>query len=77
MSFSQEIRKIRLDSFLSQEEFAKVLGVTVMTINRWENGKSLPTLKTRKRIDLFCQENRINYNIRELNNTEKNGEKNV
>ena len=56
MSFSASIKKIRLDAFMSQQEFAKVLGVSFTTVNRWENNKALPRFEAMKAIDAFCQE---------------------
>lgn len=64
MTFSEAIKKIRQDCFLSQEAFAKELGVAFTTVNRWETGKSKPTYKTMKLIDQFCQKNCINFDIR-------------
>lgn len=40
MSFSSEIKKVRLSCFLNQAEFAKAIGVSFTTVNRWENGKA-------------------------------------
>jgi putative transcriptional regulator len=37
------IRELRLQSGLTQEQFAAFLGVTCATINRWENGHSNPS----------------------------------
>lgn len=37
------IREIRLANNLTQEQFASQLGVTCITINRWENGRSKPS----------------------------------
>ena len=51
MSFAEDIKKIRRKAFLSQEEFAKKLGVSYTTVNRWETGKAKPNLKTMKLID--------------------------
>lgn len=34
------IREIRLETGLTQEQFAAHLGVTYSSINRWENGRS-------------------------------------
>ena len=67
MSFSADIKKIRLNSFMTQEDFANELNVTVITINRWETGKTKPTLKVMKRIDDFCKKRNIDFDIRELN----------
>ena len=66
MNFATEIKKIRLDCLLSQEDFAKELGVSAISINRWENAKGLPTLKARKAIDTFCKDHYIDFDIREL-----------
>ena len=64
MLFCEAIKKIRHDCFLSQEAFAKELGVAFTTVNRWETGKTKPTYKTMKLIDKFCQKNSINFDIR-------------
>jgi len=38
-----EIKQVRNDLGLSQEEFARALNVSYTTVNRWENGKAQPT----------------------------------
>ena len=38
----REIKELRKKLGLTQEEFAKLLGVGYTTVNRWENGKSEP-----------------------------------
>ena len=42
MEISDAIKNIRLESILSQDAFAKELGVSQITITRWETGKSVP-----------------------------------
>ena len=54
MGFCDDIREIRQKCFLSQEAFAKELGVSFATVNSWESGKSKPTYKTMILIDYFC-----------------------
>ena len=66
MSFSASIKKIRLDAFMSQQEFAKVLGVSFTTVNRWENNKALPRFEAMKAIDAFCQERGIDFDIKKI-----------
>jgi putative transcriptional regulator len=39
----EEIESLRMSLGLSQERFAHLLGTTVVTINRWENGKTKPS----------------------------------
>ena len=45
MKFSEEIKEVRKACLLSQEEFAKELGVSFATVNKWEMGKTQPTYK--------------------------------
>jgi DNA-binding transcriptional regulator YiaG len=71
MSFSSEIKNIRRNSFMTQSEFGAAIGVSYTTVNRWENGKSLPNLKAMKAIDDFCKANNISYDVRELNTVNK------
>lgn len=39
----EEIQSFRLSLGVSQERFAHLLGTTVVTVNRWENGKTKPS----------------------------------
>lgn len=39
----EEIQAIRTNLCVSQEKFAQLLGTTVVTVNRWENGKTKPS----------------------------------
>ena len=65
MSFSEGIKKIRWKAFLTQEDFAKEIGVSFATVNRWETGKTKPNLKTMKLIDDYCKRNDIDFDISE------------
>jgi putative transcriptional regulator len=38
----ERIRSLRQRLQLTQEDFAHLIGVTFSTVNRWENGKSVP-----------------------------------
>ena len=40
---SQGIKELRERLELTQEVFARILGVSFATVNRWENGKTVPT----------------------------------
>ena len=57
MNFSEEIKRIRQRSFLTQQDFAKKIGVAFSTVNRWESGRA----KAMKSINAFCLENNIPY----------------
>jgi len=45
---ANNIRTLRQTLRLTQEEFAHRLGITVATVNRWENGHNSPTRLARK-----------------------------
>ena len=61
--FSEKIKQIRRRAFLNQEDFAKTLGVSFITVNRWETGKSMPNLKAMKSIDAYCKRNGIDFDV--------------
>ena len=44
MSIADNIRKIRSDAGLSQEEFGKIAGVSSMAVSQWENGRAVPRM---------------------------------
>ena len=41
--FPQRIRRLRGAKALTQTQFAKLIGVSYVTVNRWENGQSRPS----------------------------------
>ena len=53
------IREIRAQARMSQEQFASALGTTVISINRWENGKSTPNQMAQTNLYQFCKNNAI------------------
>lgn len=42
--FSRNLRRLRLDKNLTQEQLANILGVSVQSISRWECGNTLPDI---------------------------------
>ena len=66
MEFSQAIKQIRCRSLLSQEDFAKCIGVSFTTVNRWETGKSKPSFKALRSIDEYCKRENIDFNSNEF-----------
>ncbi len=54
------VKAIRKASGMSQEQFAKELGTTPISINRWENGKTIPNNITQKVLYQFCIDKSIN-----------------
>lgn len=49
----ETVKSLRTVLNLTQEQFAAKLGVTVSTVNRWENGKGKPSPLARLRIQEF------------------------
>jgi putative transcriptional regulator len=47
---SKMIRERRIALGLTQEQFAAKIGVTVSTVNRWENSKTKPSPLALRRI---------------------------
>lgn len=45
------IRELRLETRLTQEQFAAYFGVTYSTINRWENGRGKPSPLAMQKIE--------------------------
>ena len=46
----KDVKEIRLSLELTQEEFARRLGVTLCTVNRWENNKVSPSRLAKKQL---------------------------
>ena len=59
MDYRKLIKELREKLILSQEEMAATLGVSFSSINRWENGKTIPTIKARRNIVELCKKNKI------------------
>ncbi|MCY2902855.1 helix-turn-helix domain-containing protein [Mycoplasmopsis arginini] len=55
-NYADAIKELRNKMLLSQEEFAKVLGVSFASINRWENGKHEPTIKIKRKLRALFNE---------------------
>lgn len=66
MKFADEIKDLRIKCLMSQTDFAKELGVSFSTINRWEKGKSKPNYKALKKINEYCKNNSIDFACSEL-----------
>lgn len=54
-------KEIRLAKGLSQEEFAKELGICSQCVSNWETGISKPSIASMKKIIHYCKENNIKY----------------
>lgn len=53
------IKSIREYLGLSQTEFADKIGVTFATVNRWENGRAIPTKLAQTTLYEYCKEHGV------------------
>lgn len=58
-TYAGAIKKLRTKLTITQEEFAQYMGVTFVTVNRWENGKAEPTTKAKRRLQELFKNNGI------------------
>lgn len=63
MKLSENLKRIRKDNNLSQEQLAEKLGVSRQAVSKWESGQSYPETE---KVLLICK--LFNYNIDELMN---------
>lgn len=59
MTFSEQVKSVRAKLLLSQEQLAEKLGVSFVTVSRWESKGIEPSFLTKARFDKFCEENGI------------------
>ena len=59
IDYADGILKLRAKLNLSQEELAKLLGVSFMSVNRWENEKFAPTKIVKVKLMQLFEENNI------------------
>ena len=61
VKFSESLKQNRERIGLTQGELAKAIGISIATINRYENGKHEPTPIVRKAIIDFFREHSIEF----------------
>ena len=59
MNYAKAIKDLRDILLISQDELAKLLDVSVQTVNRWENDKHEPTIKAKRKLIKLFDENNI------------------
>ncbi|MBI9008994.1 MAG: helix-turn-helix transcriptional regulator [Tenericutes bacterium] len=59
MTYAKKIKKLREVLLITQQELADLLGVSVVTVNRWENDKFQPTMKEKRKLVKLFKENEI------------------
>lgn len=59
MQYKDMIKALREKLIISQDELAKILGVSFVSVNRWENGHHEPTIKVKRKLVQLLKENGI------------------
>lgn len=54
-------KEIRLARGLSQQEFAKELGICSQCVSNWETGMSKPSISASKKLIAYCKKHNIKY----------------
>lgn len=63
MEYAEWILQIRKECSMSQEEFAKELGVSFASVNRWERRRTKPSQMAIRSIEEFCRTHQIKYEM--------------
>lgn len=59
MNYAVLIKDLRDKLLLTQTELAVELEVSFASVNRWENGRTEPTIKAKRKIRELCKKNNI------------------
>lgn len=59
IDYQRTVKELRDKLIMTQSEFAKYLGVSFASINRWENGTNKPTTAIERTIVELCKNNNI------------------
>lgn len=61
MTYPEKIKAVRESLLVTQEELANELGVTPITICRWETGKVEPSIKAKKAFRDLCERKGLTF----------------
>lgn len=61
MTYSEKIKSARENLLMTQEEIAIELGVTPITVCRWETGKTEPSIKAKKAFRDLCERKGLTF----------------
>lgn len=53
MTYAEGIKLLRKKMLISQKELAEKLGVSFVSVNRWENNKYEPTIKVKRKLKKY------------------------
>lgn len=56
INYAEKIREYRERKLLTQTDLAKILGVGMVSVSRWESGKHEPTMAVKRKLrELFIE----------------------
>lgn len=59
LSFSEQVRYVRMNLLLTQTELAEQIGISYATVSRWERENRTPQLAMLGKFYSFCMRNDI------------------
>ena len=65
MSFADAIIKLRSERRISQRQLAEELNVSFTSVNRWENGRTMPNKMTVLVIRQYCADHGLDFSYDE------------
>lgn len=60
MNWAKNIKNLRDKMLVTQTELSTILGVSYVSINRWENGVHDPTMKVKRKLMELFKKYKIN-----------------
>lgn len=61
MTFAEKVKTVRMKLYISQSALAKELGVSCVTVNRWENQGKEPQLASLGKFNDFCAKHGVTF----------------
>lgn len=56
--FGAQVKELRERLHLTQQAMAERIGVSFATVNRWENGWTVPSQLARRQIEILCEKSK-------------------
>lgn len=53
MDYAKKIKEYREKKLITQQQLAKLLGVGIVNVSRWEKGHFNPTIETKKKLRIL------------------------
>lgn len=53
MTFAEKVKKVRAELLISQKDLAQAIGVSYVTVSRWESQGLQPSFLTEKKFEAF------------------------